>query len=170
MSGIRLNNPVFVAVDKGALYKTYELNNAFSPNNSVIKFDKIRNQTTGKIESIDFSSSTTDIEYEQLSRASEIVICDDICDGGGTFIPVLEKLRQQTANSTKFILYMTHGLFTKGVDIFFDAMKGVNLTIITTNTVEIYNHPSVEARIKSEELIIADIKEVLTNLNYYHKE
>lgn len=40
------------------------------------------------------------------------VIVDDICDGGGTFIPIIEELKKRGAR--RVVLAVSHGLFTKG--------------------------------------------------------
>lgn len=40
------------------------------------------------------------------------VIVDDICDGGGTFIPVITELKARGAK--RVVLAVSHGLFTKG--------------------------------------------------------
>lgn len=42
-----------------------------------------------------------------------LLVVDDICDGGGTFIALAQVLRRQTRQP--LYLYVTHGLFTKGV-------------------------------------------------------
>ena len=42
------------------------------------------------------------------------LIVDDICDGGGTFIPLAKKLKNAGAKTVT--LYVTHGIFSKGLD------------------------------------------------------
>ncbi|WP_342754376.1 ribose-phosphate diphosphokinase [Pantoea sp. MBD-2R] len=44
----------------------------------------------------------------------DVLIVDDLCDAGGTFIGSAAVLRQAGARSVS--LYVTHGLFSKGVD------------------------------------------------------
>ncbi len=44
----------------------------------------------------------------------DVLILDDICDSGGTFIESSKKLRENGAK--KVMIYSTHGLFTEGVD------------------------------------------------------
>jgi ribose-phosphate pyrophosphokinase len=44
------------------------------------------------------------------------VIADDICDGGRTFIELAKELRGMGAQIVH--LYVTHGFFTKGRDVF----------------------------------------------------
>ncbi len=42
------------------------------------------------------------------------LVVDDICDGGGTFLGLADKFWKQTSIST-LDLYVTHGIFSKGV-------------------------------------------------------
>ena len=44
----------------------------------------------------------------------DCLIVDDICDGGGTFVLLADELRKLGASSVE--LYVTHGIFTKGVE------------------------------------------------------
>lgn len=46
-------------------------------------------------------------------KSEDIFILDDICDGGGTFIGLAEKLREK--NCGKINLCVTHGIFSKGI-------------------------------------------------------
>lgn len=47
-------------------------------------------------------------------KGKDCFIVDDICDGGATFICLSKKLKEMDA--TKVILYVTHGIFSKGLD------------------------------------------------------
>ncbi len=70
----------------------------------------------------------TPINFDLTHKS--IIINDDICDGGATFI---EAARQLKALGFKYIeLFVTHGFFTKGLDVLYEA--GIN-KIITTDTV-----------------------------------
>jgi ribose-phosphate pyrophosphokinase len=60
-------------------------------------------------------------------RHGPILIVDDICDGGGTFLGIAEKLDRQRPR----FLYVTHGIFSKGF-----LELGRNFSgIFTTDTV-----------------------------------
>jgi ribose-phosphate pyrophosphokinase len=65
---------------------------------------KIRNPKDGKI---------TDIKIYGTVRMKDIIIIDDICDGGATFIGLAKELRERQARSIR--LYVTHGIFSKGL-------------------------------------------------------
>jgi hypothetical protein len=67
-----------------------------------------------------------------------IVIVDDLCDAGGTFIAEAQYLREKYPD-IKLKLFVYHGLFTKGLDPllkYFDE-------IICTNSYQDINHPQV---------------------------
>ena len=85
-----------------------------------MQFDKIRDPSTGKITSIECPE-------EDLTGKTAIVF-DDICDGGGTFLGIAKRLDELGAKNK--ILVVTHGIFSKGLDIMFDAYD----EIITTNS------------------------------------
>ena len=57
----------------------------------------------------------TDISVQDFKGAN-LMIVDDICDGGRTFIELAKVLRER--NAGKIELFITHGIFSKGVDVF----------------------------------------------------
>lgn len=65
---------------------------------------KTRDPVTGKLSGAEITGDLPDLP---------LLIVDDICDGGGTFIALAEVLRMNTAQP--LFLYVTHGLFTKGL-------------------------------------------------------
>ncbi|WP_058910749.1 ribose-phosphate diphosphokinase [Entomohabitans teleogrylli] len=71
----------------------------------------------------------------------DVLIVDDLCDGGGTFIGSARVLRDAGAHSVS--LYVTHGLFSKGVDHL--LTQGID-TIYTTTSLSAAapRHPQVE--------------------------
>lgn len=87
-----------------------------------ICFEKVRNQQTGEITGLKLLGSS-DI------KGRSVLIVDDICDGGMTFIKVAEALKQY--EPSKIDLAVSHGLFTKGRQVLHDA--GIS-TIYTTNS------------------------------------
>jgi ribose-phosphate pyrophosphokinase len=50
-----------------------------------------------------------------IERAKKVLIIDDICDGGGTFIGLSEALHKINP-ALKLYLYVSHGIFSKGQD------------------------------------------------------
>lgn len=71
---------------------------------------KTREQSTGKI--VDVKLST---DFEPVEN---LLIVDDICDGGATFIAACDILKGKAQN---IHLYVSHGLFTKGLKPLHDA-------------------------------------------------
>lgn len=85
--------------------------------------EKIRDAKTGKL---------TGFEVPVLGEILNIrsmLIVDDICDGGGTFVGIAKRLRE-IGWEGKLCLYVTHGIFSKG----FDELSPLFDTIYTTNT------------------------------------
>ena len=67
----------------------------------------------------------------QLKNVAEIIILvvDDICDGGGTFLLLAEALRKAGIDNN-LELYVSHGIFSKGTDIIYKSFY----PIYTTNS------------------------------------
>jgi ribose-phosphate pyrophosphokinase len=115
-----------VAPDKGAVKKASTVANYY--NSLLIFADKIRDVSTGKIKSID-------INVDSVIPTSNVLICDDICDGGGTFIPIAKKLKEKGCGIS---LYVTHMIGSKGLDIFKDSIDSIYYYHIVGN----YINPS----------------------------
>lgn len=87
-------------------------------NQNILVGQKKRDSNTGQL---------SGFELKNGERKSEsILVVDDLCDGGGTFLgqyPVLENLGYK-----RIALYTTHGLYTKGLDILskFDRVYSTN--------------------------------------------
>lgn len=77
---------------------------------------KERNQETGEI--ISYSIDVSD-------KLSHALVVDDICDGGATFISLAEKLVDSV---WKMDLWVTHGIFSKGVYVVADHYNHIYST------------------------------------------
>jgi ribose-phosphate pyrophosphokinase len=86
--------------------------------------EKIRNQLTGEITGL---RVVNDYNYDITNK--RILIVDDICDGGMTFIKVAEALKPYQPKQID--LAVSHGLFSKGKQVLHDA--GIT-NIYTTNS------------------------------------
>lgn len=93
----------FVAPDAGARKRVAKLAQDFGT--EVVFADKVRDPKTGVL-------SQTQV-LDRLPNKPLLVV-DDICDGGGTFIQLAKVLREKTQQP--LYLYVTHGLFTKGLE------------------------------------------------------
>lgn len=69
--------------------------------------NKARNVQTGEI---------TGTEVYGDVKDKVVLIIDDICDGGRTFIELGKVLKERGAS--KVILYVTHGIFSQGKQVF----------------------------------------------------
>jgi len=100
-----------VCPDAGAYKKVTQfakLMNVSGHRIGIVRADKSRDTMTGAITSIDVNATKEDIEDNTF------MILDDICDGGGTFVGLAKKLKEMGAYQVD--LFVTHGMFTKGVD------------------------------------------------------
>ena len=69
-----------------------------------IRADKKRDPSNGEI--------TGTVVYSEHLGSQDVLIVDDICDGGRTFIELAKELRHLTTG--RIYLYVTHGIFSKG--------------------------------------------------------
>ena len=102
---------VMICPDKGAVHRTREIVTAFEKDfqtDPIVYCEKIRDPATGQI-------THTDMKVESLEGRTAI-ITDDICDGGYTFIKIAEQLKAKGAKQV--ILFVTHGIFSKGLTVF----------------------------------------------------
>ena len=74
-------------------------------------------------------------------RGRDLLIVDDLCDAGGTFIGSAQVLRDAGARSVS--LYVTHGIFSKGVEHLF--ANGIDAIYTTTSlAAPTLEHPQLE--------------------------
>ncbi|WP_018079497.1 ribose-phosphate diphosphokinase [Thiobacillus denitrificans] len=98
-----LRECAFVAPDAGARKRVGELARAYGT--EVVYADKVRDLVSGKL-------SGTRVPDALPERP--LLVIDDLCDAGGTFLLLADALRAKT--SQPLYLYVTHGLFTRGLD------------------------------------------------------
>lgn len=72
--------------------------------------EKVRDQLTGQITNYSIVGSPNN---------KNVLIVDDICDGGATFTILAKDLLASGAKSV--VLFVTHGIFSKGTRLLFDA-------------------------------------------------
>ena len=106
-----MNNAVLVSPDKGARPRVLDVADGVSAYRGrpvpVIQALKQRDPVTGAL--------TSPQLLDSVPTGVPLLVVDDICDGGGTFIQLAELLRQHT--NALLYLYVTHGIFSKGVDV-----------------------------------------------------
>ena len=47
----------------------------------------------------------------------DLIIVDDICDGGTTFIKLAQRIDEKIYGRYRLDLYVTHGIFSRGLDV-----------------------------------------------------
>jgi len=99
---------IVIAPDKGAVERASEVQDVLGLEKTVYA-TKVRNPDNGQILRTEVPD---DVNYE----GKTLLIVDDICDGGRTFIELAKVLRQH--NPSRIDLYVTHGIFSKGFDVF----------------------------------------------------
>lgn len=127
-------------------YVCFPDNGAFERYNLLFKkpyfvAEKVRNQQTGKIEGM----KLLDITPDKLS-GKKILMFDDLCDGGGTFVGLMNLLKE--CNPAQVDLAVSHGVFSNSATSkLWDC--GVN-EIYTTNTLGKESTGRYISAIKSE--------------------
>lgn len=91
-----------VAPDAGARKRVETVGKAIGA--TLVYATKTRNPVDGRLSGAAIESPVPDLP---------LLVVDDICDGGGTFIALAQALRAVT--NQPLYLYVTHGLFTKGL-------------------------------------------------------
>lgn len=99
---------VLISPDKGSLEKCAKISGIHSI--PLLAADKVRDLQTGRVLSID-------LEEGDLADKTAVIF-DDICDGGGTFIPLAIELKRRGA--AKVVLSVSHGIFSRGLDVLED--------------------------------------------------
>ncbi len=138
---------IFVAPDAGSNKKVAKLAGYFN-HEEFIRADKLRDLSNGNIKET--------IVYADDLEGRDVIIPDDIGDGCRTFIELAKVLKAK--NAGKIILYVTHGIFSKGVDVIFEG--GID-EIFTTDSFQIF--PSEPSVIKDG--VVVKLSNRLTVLN-----
>lgn len=112
------NRNTLVAPDAGATKKIHALAKATGCKD-VVQGEKLRDMATGEIIRTEL---TGDVEGKDL------IIIDDVCDGGRTFIELAKVAKERGAQSIS--LYVTHGIFSQGMSVF----AGLIDTVYTTDS------------------------------------
>lgn len=109
-----------ISPDAGALKKIYKLTEGYNSSKKINlrTATKHRDTQTGWI---------TDTTLDGEPKYKTCIVVDDICDGGGTFLALGEKLKTQY---DKKILMITHGIFSKGISTMLEMYD----EIYTTNS------------------------------------
>lgn len=96
---------MIIAPDKGAASKIME-NQQVREGTPVITLNKQR-----------IGQDVVYMNHEFDTIKGNVCVVDDLCDGGGTFISLAKMLKETQPEITSLSLYVTHGFFTKGIDV-----------------------------------------------------
>ena len=118
-----------VAPDAGAIKKTYEVCKKLELQNVIIA-SKIREMISGNIVKTEIPKIDNNIK--------KIIIIDDICDGGRTFVNLAKEIKKQT--DKPIYLIVSHGIFSAG----FDELLSVIDEIYTTNSFKDIEHQKIK--------------------------
>jgi ribose-phosphate pyrophosphokinase len=119
------NYDTILIPDDGAAKKTF---NYYFPDRNLhknlnfVQCLKKRDTATGKLSGFKI--------VDEIKEGARCLIVDDICDGGGTFIGLAKEIIN-TIGTDEISLYVTHGIFSKGLD----ELKQYFDNIYTTNSI-----------------------------------
>ena len=108
IQGLVSQDGAIVAPDAGALMKTNTVSARYGFTTGTYA-RKVRDSSNGEI-------TGTAVEGGTMILGRDVLICDDICDGGRTFIE-LAKVLKRVHGAKKVVLYVTHGILSKGCDL-----------------------------------------------------
>lgn len=113
---------MFISPDAGAVKKIYNLAKILQTVN-VATASKVRDVGTGNI-------VKTDLPKINWDGIEQVVIVDDICDGGRTFVELAKEIKEQYDG--KIYLIVSHGIFSNG---FYELSNYID-RIFTTNSIK----------------------------------
>lgn len=112
-----------ISPDAGSNKKIYKIVKELIPTLypvDIIECSKVRDVTNGKI-------LKTNVHSDKIYEYSRLLIIDDICDGGRTFIELTKALKSKGAKEV--ILFVSHGIFSQGIEIL--LMNQINRVFTT---------------------------------------
>jgi len=115
---------ILVSPDAGASKKIYKLAEQIGYKGDIITCSKDRD--------IDGKLTKTVVPIDHIDELyKDIIIIDDICDGGATFINIAKEIKMQYElfnPKPKIYLIVTHGIFSKGLEELGQYFDGIYCT------------------------------------------
>ncbi len=111
-----LSNLILCAPDDNAYQRVSEVANQHHQTIPVV-INKVRDSESGKITGMKWNKNNRRVD------GWNVLIIDDICDGGSTFLQAAQILKEQGAEN--LYLYVTHGIFSKGLDLIYEYFKHI---------------------------------------------
>lgn len=100
--------------DTGAVDRTTRVAEILGIPN-IVQAHKHRDEASGRLSAFSLDEGLSSDSNSPMPRNSRILIADDICDGGGTFLGIMSVLRRINYE-IPCDLYVTHGIFSQGFD------------------------------------------------------
>lgn len=125
---IKASEWIVVSPDAGAVKKTEAIAKKFGFK-GIVYSSKYRDIKTGKITGTNIDRVVIDgkvVDNEAL-RDQKLLVVDDICDGGYTFIALAQEL--DNYGPARKELFVSHGIFSKGTGVllqYFDRVRATN--------------------------------------------
>lgn len=118
------NDKTFTLIvpDAGALKKAYHLTKELPQFTNIISLTKVRELSTGNIKSTEINNSHL---LDSSLGESTMVLVDDICDGGATFIGASQTLKSHFGDNINLNLFVTNGIFSKGKQCLLEHYQNV---------------------------------------------
>ncbi len=113
---------ILLSPDAGALKKIYTVAESVYFKGDIICCSKSRN-TDGQL-----TKTIVPLDYKPSNLIKDIVVIDDICDGGRTFINIAKELKENHHLGKRYLV-VTHGIFSNGFGElmqYFDAIYTTN--------------------------------------------
>jgi ribose-phosphate pyrophosphokinase len=116
-----------IVPDKGAIGRAALFGATFYEGCELVQCEKEREFNTGHITSYSLPPGKYEGKY---------LVVDDICDGGATFNILADSIAEKNKN-VELQLYVSHGIFSKGLNFLFDRYSKI-YTTDSIATVEVY--------------------------------
>jgi len=123
-SGLYYEDFILISPDAGANKKIFKVAEQIGYNEEIITCSKSRDEQ-GKLSRIEIPIPKGNFG---IIGNKDLIIIDDICDGGATFINIAKEFMLLFPNN-KIYLIVTHGIFSKGFDEiskYFDSIYCTN--------------------------------------------
>jgi ribose-phosphate pyrophosphokinase len=114
----------FIAPDDGAARKIYKHRQVNYAENATKVITMKKTRVDGKV-------IYEPLPFGTIPVGSKVCVVDDLCDGGATFLSVMDAIDSYDYASSKFDFYVTHGIFTNKEK--FMQMYDLYYTIYTCN-------------------------------------
>jgi ribose-phosphate pyrophosphokinase len=122
-----------IAPDKGAVERAASFSKWLDLEMPVIQAHKTRDPHTGLL---------TGFGCDPLPvPGGRYLVVDDICDGGGTFVGLADAIQQTDRSSPLLDLYVTHGIFSKGLESLIKRFSRIITTDSFLSPTVISTHP-----------------------------